>query len=201
MLIEHEGRRPTVDPTAWVAPTAVVSGDVRVGRECRVLFGAVLTDEGGAVDLGEQAIVMEHAVIRGRATHPARVGRHVIVGPHAHVNGAQIGDDAFIATGAAIFPGARIGERAEVRIHGVVHVNTTLPDDGLVPIGWVAVGDPAQVLPPERHEEIWAVQRDLDFPGTVFGVSRETPGLAAEATRRYARAFGRHRGDRALDDG
>jgi carbonic anhydrase/acetyltransferase-like protein (isoleucine patch superfamily) len=200
MLIEHEGRRPTVDPTAWVAPNAVVSGDVRIGRDCRVLFGAVLTDEGGPVEVGGQAIVMEHAVVRGRATHPARVGRHVIVGPHAHINGALIGDDAFIATGAAIFPGARVGRRAEVRIHGVVHVNTALPDDGLVPIGWVAVGDPAQVLPPERHEEIWAVQRDLDFPGTVLGVPRETPGLAAEATRRYARAFGRHRDDRVLDE-
>jgi hypothetical protein len=106
MLIEHDGRRPTVDPTAWVAPNAVVSGDVRIGRHSRVLFGAMLSDEGGPVELGDQAIVMQHAVVR-----------------------------------------------------------------------------------------------DLDFPRTVFGVPREAPGLAAEATRRYARAFGLHRGDRVLDEG
>jgi carbonic anhydrase/acetyltransferase-like protein (isoleucine patch superfamily) len=198
VLIEHDGRRPTVDPSAWVAPTAVLSGDVRVGRDCRVLFGAVLSDDGGPVELGAQVIVMENAVIRGRVSHPVQIGDHVIVGPHAHVNGAQIGDDAFIATGAAVFPGARIGARAEVRIHGVVHVNTVLADDGVVPIGWVALGDPAQLLAPDRHEEIWSIQRELDFPGTVFGLPRDTPDLSAAASRRYAERFGTHRDDREI---
>ena len=68
VLIEHEGRRPTVDPSAWIAPTAVLSGDVRVGPGCRVLFGAVLTDDGGPVTLGERVIVMENALVRGRRT-------------------------------------------------------------------------------------------------------------------------------------
>ena len=54
-------------------------------------------------------------------------------------------------------------------------------------------GDPAEVLPPERHEEIWAIQRELDFPGTLLGTERG--GSAAEATRRYAELFGRHRDD------
>jgi carbonic anhydrase/acetyltransferase-like protein (isoleucine patch superfamily) len=193
MLIEHEGRSPRVHPTAHVAPTAVLSGDVRVGAECRVLFGAVLTDDGGEVELGERCIVMENALLRGRDSHALRIGDHVIVGPHAHLNGAQIGDDAFIATGASVFPGASVGARAEVRIGGVVHVNSALPDGGLVPIGWVAVGDPAEALPPDRHEDIWAIQRTLDFSGTVFGVTEP-----AEIARRYAELFGRHRGDRVL---
>jgi carbonic anhydrase/acetyltransferase-like protein (isoleucine patch superfamily) len=193
MLIEHEGRSPRVHPTAHVAPTAVLSGNVRVGAECRVLFGAVLTDDGGEVELGERCIVMENALLRGRDSHALRIGDHVIVGPHAHLNGAQIGDDAFIATGASVFPGASVGARAEVRIGGVVHVNSALPDGGLVPIGRVAVGDPAEALPPDRHEDIWAIQRTLDFSGTVFGVTEP-----AEIARRYAELFGRHRGDRVL---
>jgi carbonic anhydrase/acetyltransferase-like protein (isoleucine patch superfamily) len=196
MLLEHDGRSPTVDPGAWVAPTALLCGDVRVAAGARVLWNAVLVDDGGGVELGEQAIVMEHALLRGRADHPVHIGANVIVGPHVHVNGATVGDGAFVATGAALFPGARIGAGAEVRINGVVHVNSALPDDGLVPIGWVAVGDPAQVLPPERHDDIWAIQRELDFPGTVLGVQRGAP--AAEATRRYAELFGRHRDDRIV---
>lgn len=199
MLIEHEGRRPTVHASAWIAPTAVLSGDVRVGADCRVLHGAVLSDDGGRVELGERVIVMEQAVIRGRERHPTEIGDDVIVGPHAHVNGAGIGDRAFIATGAAVFPGARIGAGAEVRIHGIVHVNTALPTGAVVPIGWVAVGDPAQVLPPDRHDEIWEIQRGLDFPGTVFGLARETPELPAAAARGYVELFGRHRSDRTLD--
>jgi gamma-carbonic anhydrase len=196
MLFEHEGRAPTVDPEAWVAPTAVLCGDVRVAAGARVLWNAVLVDDGGPVELGARAIVMENALLRGRGEHPVRVGADVIIGPHAHVNGAEVGEGAFLATGVAVFPGARIGAGAEVRVNGVVHVNSALPDGGLVPIGWVAVGDPAEVLPPDRHDDIWAVQRELDFPGTVLGIERGAP--PDEATRRYAELFARHRGDRPL---
>jgi carbonic anhydrase/acetyltransferase-like protein (isoleucine patch superfamily) len=201
VVIEHEGRRPRIAPSAYVAPNAVVAGDVTVGDDCRILFGAVLTAEhDGAIALGERCIVMENALIRGRPGRRTIVGDHVIIGPHAHLNGVEIGADAFVATGASLFPGARVGARAEVRIGGVVHVNSSLPDDGLVPIGWVAVGDPATVLPPGRHEEIWAIQRELDFPGTVFGLERPPQGetIAPEVTRRYAELFGRHRDDRIV---
>ena len=44
----------------------------------------------------------------------------------------------------------------------------------VLPIGWIAVGTPAALLPPERHEEVWAIQQELDFPGTVYGVDRTT---------------------------
>lgn len=205
MLIEHDGKRPSVAASAFVAPTAVVSGDVAISAECRVLFGAVVTAEaGGAVELGARCIVMENALIRGRPGHRAVLDDDVIVGPHAHVNGASVGASAFLATGASVFPGARIGARAEVRINGVVHVNSSLPDDGLVPIGWIAVGDPVTVFPPDRHDEIWAIQERLDFPGTVFGVPRPSNGaslqsIQPEVTRRYADLFGRHRDDRVVE--
>jgi len=198
VLIEHEGRAPAVHPDAWVAPTAVLCGDVRVGAGARVLWGAVLVDDGGPVTLGERAIVMEHALARGRAGHPVVVGANVIVGPHAHLNGVEIADDAFIATGAALFPGARIGRGAEVRVNAVVHVGSTVDDGATVPIGWVAVGAPARILPPDRHDEIWEVQRELDFPGVVLGVPRGASDLPARAAARYAELFGRHRDDRVV---
>ncbi len=156
----------------------------------------MLTAEDGTVEVGARCVVMEQALIRGRARTPARLGDDVLVGPHAHVNGAEVGDGCFLATGAALFPGARLGRDVEVRINGVVHVNTHLTDDALVPIGWVAVGDPAQVHPPGRHEEIWAVQEGLDFPGTVYGLPRTAP--ARERMERQAAWFGAHREDRAI---
>lgn len=199
MLLEHGGRAPEVDPSAWVAPNAVVSGAVRIGADARVLFGAVLSAGDGEIELGASTIVMEHAVLRGRAGAAARVGDNVIVGPHAHVNGARVGDCCFIATGASLFPGASVGAGTEVRINGVVHVASTLPEDSLVPIGWVAVGDPADVLPPAEHERIWELQEPLDFPGRVFGVERgPAREMMPEVTRRYAERFGRHRGDRPV---
>ena len=167
MILEHRGRRPTIDPSAYVAPTAVVCGDVDVGPGARVLFGAVLTAEDGRVEVGRNCVVMENALVRGRAGHPAVLGDDVLVGPHAHVNGCAIAAGCFIATGAALFPGARLGEGCEVRIHGVVHVNSVLAPGTVVPIGWIAAGDPAQLFSPDRHGELWEVQRELDFPGTV----------------------------------
>jgi carbonic anhydrase/acetyltransferase-like protein (isoleucine patch superfamily) len=195
MLVEHRGRRPTVHESAWVAPTAVLCGDVHVGPDTRIMWNAVVSSEDGRVDLGARCVVMEHALVRGRAAHPVLVGDDVLIGPHAHVNGARIGREAFVATRAALFPGAIVGERAEVRIGAVVHVNSAVPDGGLVPIGWVAVGD--EVLPPGRHDDIWAVQERLDFPGTVYGEPRGED-LMARVMRRQAAWLGAHRDDRVL---
>jgi len=201
MLLEHQGKRPRVHPSAYVAPTATICGDVTIGEDSRVLFGAVISADGGPVRIGARCIVMENAVIRGTPRHPTRLGNHVLVGPRAYLTGCTVEDDVFLATGVAIFNGARISVRAEVRINGVVHLNTALPPDATVPIGWVAVGDPAEILPPGEHERIWAIQEPLDFPQTVFGLERAPAGetIMPEMTRRYARALARHRDDRILD--
>ncbi|MFJ2821893.1 hypothetical protein ACIO7M_12350 [Streptomyces toxytricini] len=61
------------------------------------------------------------------------------------------------------------------------HLRTVLPADSMVPIGWVAVGDPVRILPPEDHDGIWAVQKNLDFPGYVFGLDRAAYGGPVEA--------------------
>jgi gamma-carbonic anhydrase len=90
MILEHRGTRPTVAATAYVAPTAVVGGDVHVGPGARILFGAVLTAEDGRVDVGRNCVVMENALVRGRDGHPAWLGDDVLVGPHAHVNGCEV---------------------------------------------------------------------------------------------------------------
>jgi carbonic anhydrase/acetyltransferase-like protein (isoleucine patch superfamily) len=164
-----------VHPTAWIAPSAVVSGDVTVGAGSRVLHGAVLNGDTGPVLIGADVLVMENAVLRGRPDHPLRIGDAVLVGPHAHLNGTTIEDEVFIATGVSTFAGARVGARSELRINSVLHVNSSLPHDSVVPIGWVAAGDPAQLFSPDRHEELWAVQEALDFPGTMYGVPRGTP--------------------------
>lgn len=79
-----------------------------------------------------------------------------------------------------------------MRIGAVVHVNSVLAGGMTVPIGWIAVGDPAELFPPERHEELWPIQQRMDFPGTVFGLPREEATMD-EIARRYSERFGRHR--------
>ena len=196
MLIHRRGAQPTVDPSAYVAPNAVVCGDVHVGAGARILFGAVVTAEDGRVDVGERTVVMENALVRGRRRTPATLGDDVLVGPHAHVNGAVVEDGAFLATGAAVFPRAVVGANSEVRIHAVVHVNSKLAPESTVPIGWIAAGDPAQLFSPDRHDELWAVQEPLDFPGTVYGLPRDA--TARERMTGQSAWFGAHREDRVV---
>lgn len=199
MQFEHLGAAPRIHSGAAVAVTAVISGDVTIAEGCQILHGAVITSEGGPVTLEKDTIVMENALIRASATHPVHLGSHVLVGPMASVSGASVADEVFLATGTRVFNGARIGARCEIRINAVVHLRTVLLPDTVVPIGWVAVGDPAQVLSPDRHEEIWALQKELDFPGYVFGLDRETPDLMVQLTERYGSSLARHAHDRRLD--
>jgi carbonic anhydrase/acetyltransferase-like protein (isoleucine patch superfamily) len=196
---EHLGASPRIHPEAVVAPTAVISGDVVIGPGCQILHGAVITAEGGVITLGENVIVMENALIRATSANPVHIGDHVLVGPMASVSGATVADEVFLATGTRVFNGAKIGLRSEVRINAVVHLRTILAPETVVPIGWVAVGDPVQILPPDKHEEIWAAQRELDFPGYVFGLDRETPDLMVQLTERYGRGLARHANDRRLE--
>ncbi|KQP56127.1 gamma carbonic anhydrase family protein [Agreia sp. Leaf283] len=198
MLYESRGARPRVDPDALVAASAIVSGDVTIGAGSRIMHGAVVTAEDGPVVIGADVVVLENAVIRGRAGYPAIIGDRVMIGPHAHVNGCVVGEGAFLATGSSVFPGATIGDGAEVRINGVVQVNTRLAAGTVVPISWVAVGDPAQLFSPDRHDEIWAVQRTLNFVGTVYGTG--PAATMADIMRSQSEFYGEHRGDTALAD-
>jgi carbonic anhydrase/acetyltransferase-like protein (isoleucine patch superfamily) len=180
---------PRIHPTARIASTAVIEGDVRIGAHSRVLHGAILSAGDGVIELDAFSIVMEQAVLRASKRFPLTIGDHCLIGPHTSLSGAAIADRVFVATGASVFPGAKIGRGSEVRVNAVVHLRTVLAEGSTVPIAWVAVGDPAQLFPPAEHDNIWAVQRELDFPGFVFGIDREDPDAMVRLTERYADAL------------
>ena len=78
-----------VSESAYVAPSAVLCGAVTLGERARVLHGAVLTAEDGEIWVGDDVVIMEHALVRGRSRHPVSIGNAVLIGPHAHLNGRQ----------------------------------------------------------------------------------------------------------------
>jgi carbonic anhydrase/acetyltransferase-like protein (isoleucine patch superfamily) len=191
MLIKHAGTAPRVDPTAYVAPNAVICGDVTIGPGCRIMYGAQVIAESGSISIGRQCIVLENAVLRSSARHPLKIGNNCLVGPNAHVVGCTVEDEVFIATGAAIFHSALLGKGSEVRINAVVHLKTHLAPKEIVPIGWVAVGNPAQVLPSSEHDRIWRVQKPLNFPLSVYGIDRPEATME-KITRQFSEALGSH---------
>jgi carbonic anhydrase/acetyltransferase-like protein (isoleucine patch superfamily) len=197
MILTHRGERPLIPRSAYVAPSAVLCGAVTLGERARVLHGSILTAEDGEIWIGEDVVIMENALLRGRSQHPVSIGNAVLIGPHVHLNGAKVEDEVFIATGASLFPGSVASRGSELRINSVLHVNSRLLPETIVPIGWIAAGDPAQLFSPDQHEELWQVQAELDFPGTVYGVPRDTPLRTIMA--KQIEFYGAHRDDQIID--
>jgi carbonic anhydrase/acetyltransferase-like protein (isoleucine patch superfamily) len=199
MTIDHLGKLPKISPEAYVAPNAVVCGDVTIGSGCRILFGAQIIAEGGSITIGAECIVFENAVLRSNVKHNLKIGNNCLIGPNAHVVGCAIEDEVFVATGATVFHGAHLGKGCEVRVNGVVHISTRLRPGATVPIGWVAVGDPATVLPPAEHDRIWEIQKRLNFPLTVYGFERSEADML-KITRRLSENLGSHFKDRVTSE-
>jgi len=200
MIVEHLGKSPDIHPSAYVAPNATVCGDVTIGENSRILFGASIVAEGGSIRIGSNCIIMENTVVRSTARFSLSMGNNCLIGPHAHVVGCTLGGSVFIATGASIFHGAVLEKGVEVRINGVVHLRSRLAEDQMVPIGWVAVGDPAEILPPNSHDQIWAIQKPLNFPKSVYGVDRDPEGktVLPAITEHLSRVYKNHMDDTVI---
>jgi carbonic anhydrase/acetyltransferase-like protein (isoleucine patch superfamily) len=170
MEIRYRHNTPSVHPEAYVARTAVLSGQVRVGPGSCVLHGAVLAADSGPVEVGANCVIMEHAVLRGTPRHPLTIGDHVLAGPHSYLTGCTVGDEVFIATGAMVFNGAQLGRASSVALGGAVHIGCVVPPQTRIPIGWVAVGDPARLYLPGEADSIRAgLEEAGGFLPFVFG--------------------------------
>jgi carbonic anhydrase/acetyltransferase-like protein (isoleucine patch superfamily) len=191
MILSHNGKTPEINQSAYVAPTATICGDVKIGASSRIMHGACIIAEGGKIEIGSHCIVLENAVLRSTSQHSLSIGNYCLVGPNAHVVGCTIEDEVFIATGASIFHAAIIGARSEVRINGIVHLKTKLPEDSTVPINWIAVGNPASILPPNEHEKIWEIQKPLNFPLEAYGYDRSEATMK-KITERMSDLLGNH---------
>jgi len=100
MILEHKGKRPVIDPSARIAPNATICGEVSIGVNTSIGFGAVVSAESGAVRIGANCVVMDTAVLRGVRGSPLTIGDSVLVGPRAYLTGCSIEAEVFIATGA-----------------------------------------------------------------------------------------------------
>jgi carbonic anhydrase/acetyltransferase-like protein (isoleucine patch superfamily) len=202
VLVEHRGSRPQIHPTAWIAPNAVLSGNVVIGPHARVLYGAVLTAEGRRpVTIGQHCVIMEQAVLRAAGPWPLEIGDYVLVGPHAYLSGCSVGSGSFIATGAMVFNGARLGASCVVALGGKVHIETHLADNAFVPIGFIAIGRPGRIYAPEEAPAVHEELNRIGFLAHVFGVDpagRRRLEAMTEAMTRYTRSLGAHRDDRIL---
>jgi carbonic anhydrase/acetyltransferase-like protein (isoleucine patch superfamily) len=173
MLVKHRGFEPVVDSSAFVAPTAVLAGNVRVGPRARIMYGAILDSEGSRVEVGECTIVCENAVLRatasGDADYPVLIGDHVFISPHATLLGCTVEPCSYIATGATVLQGATIHSGAAIAVGAFVHVNTVVPGGFFVPPNTVAIGDPVKLYSPDEKEALADAIKSVGFAKIAFG--------------------------------
>jgi carbonic anhydrase/acetyltransferase-like protein (isoleucine patch superfamily) len=139
-LFEFEGHRPQVSPTAWIAPTATLVGDVRVEDEASIWYGAVLRADFGPVLVRRGANIQDGSVLHGGTDPVTEVGEGATIGHLCVVHGAVIGAEALIGNGATVLDGVIVGRRA------LVAGGATVPPNLVIPDGMLAAGVPARVV-------------------------------------------------------
>jgi carbonic anhydrase/acetyltransferase-like protein (isoleucine patch superfamily) len=138
-LMELDGRAPQVAEGAYIAPTAVLIGDVVVEPEASVWFGAVLRGDNSQIRVGAGSCVQDNCVIHCAEDLPTLIGANVTVGHMAMLEGCVIEDGALIGMGSIVLQRARVGARALVAAGAVVGEGVEIP------AGMLAAGVPARV--------------------------------------------------------
>jgi carbonic anhydrase/acetyltransferase-like protein (isoleucine patch superfamily) len=134
LLLELNGVVPTIGADVFLAPTAVLAGDVRIGDRASVWFGAVLRGDSSFIEIGAESSVQDTAVIHCAQDLPTIVGARVTVGHGALLEGCVIEDGALIGMGAIVLQRARVGAGSLIAAGGVVTEGATI-DRGVLAAG------------------------------------------------------------------
>ncbi len=139
---------PSVDPTAWVAPSADLIGDVRLGPRASVWFGAVIRADNTPILLGEETNFQDGAIGHSDPGAPLTIGARVTVGHQAILHGCTVEDEALIGMGARILNGAVIGAQCIVGAGALVTEGTRFEPRSLI------VGSPARAVRPLTDQQV-----------------------------------------------
>lgn len=141
-LARHLGQTPDTARALWVAPNATVVGDVMLGAQASVFYGAVLRGDIARIIVGEGSNIQDNAVVHLADDLDAVIGAWCTIGHSAIVHACTIEDECLIGMGATILDGARIGARS------MVGANSLVPQRFTCPPGSMVYGSPAKVVRP-----------------------------------------------------
>jgi carbonic anhydrase/acetyltransferase-like protein (isoleucine patch superfamily) len=147
-LARHLSRTPDIAAARFVAPNATVNGDVVLGSESSVFYGAVLRGDIHEIRVGEGTNIQDNAIVHLADEFGAYIGKWCTIGHAAIVHACTVGDECLIGMGATILDGAVIGARC------VIGANSLVPQGMAIPPGSMVYGSPAKVIRPLREAEI-----------------------------------------------
>ena len=169
VILAYDGRAPRLAPDAWIAPGAVVVGDVEIGAGSSIWFQTVVRGDVSRIRIGARTNVQDHSMVHVTGgTHPTEIGDDVTVGHRVVLHGCTVRDRCLVGIGAIVLDGAVIEEEA------MVGAGALVPPGMVVPSGKLVLGAPARV------------KRDLTAEERAFFRS---------SAARYAALAARYRGE------
>src|SRR5271157_4572212 len=176
-LFEFEGKAPNVHPEAFVAPTAVLVGDVTVEAGASVWFSAVLRADYSPIVVREGANVQDGSVLHAPPGIPVDIGPGATVAHMCTIHGVHVGAEALIANHCTVLDGAVIGSRSLIAAHSLVVGGTKIPEEVLV------TGSPAKVMGPiaGTGAEMWVNVNPAEYQALARRYRDGLSPVAADA--------------------
>lgn len=156
MIIEIKGYKPEIAEDVFIAPSADIIGNVTIGSQSSIWFGAVLRGDSDKIEIGKRSNIQDNAVVHVDPGDPVKIGNDVIVGHLALIHGATIGNNVLVGMNSTVLNGAVIGEFSLIGANALVTANTVIPSRSLV------LGSPAKVVKELSTEQINAIQKNAD---------------------------------------
>ena len=172
MIIKLQDWTPQIDPTCYVAPNAIIIGQVTLHRGASVWFNTVVRGDMAPITIGEDTNVQDLSMVHVDYDTPTVIGRRVVVGHRAIIHGATVGDDCIIGMGAILLNRSKVGHNCIVAAGAVVREDFVVPDGSLV------AGVPAVV-------------KRLLLPKELERIRRNATDYAARAQLYLQQGFGR----------
>lgn len=170
LIRAYRDRVPRIPASSWLAPNATVVGDVTLGENASVFYGAVLRGDMDAISIGDDTNLQDGVIAHTDYGVPTRIGARVSVGHGALLHGCVVEDDCLIGMRATLLNGVVIGAGSLVAAGSVVLEGTVVPPRSLV------AGLPATVRRPISDEEFQRIRRNADTYLDLSAHHRESDG-------------------------
>ncbi len=147
-------KQAVLGKNVFIAPTATLIGNVKLGNECSVWFGAVLRGDSDTITVGDRTNIQDNAVLHVDPNDPVNIGNDCIIGHLALIHGATIGNNVLVGMHSVVMNGAKVGNFCIIGANAMVPAGMQIPDYSMV------VGTPAKVVKQLSPEHIEAIKKN-----------------------------------------
>jgi carbonic anhydrase/acetyltransferase-like protein (isoleucine patch superfamily) len=137
--------KPEVHKTTFVDKTAIIIGNVKIGKNCGIYPGAVVRGDDNSIEIGDGSNVQDNCIIHVDSKHKVKIGNNVSIGHGAMVHGATIEDECLIGINSTVLDGAIIGKGSIVGANALVTTNMKIPENSLI------IGVPGKIIKQDKN--------------------------------------------------